>query len=95
MLTKSQGAGGAANPSRAPLVAVVDDDQSVREALERLLGSVGLKAKVLAPAEDFISSDHLGQTKCFILDVHMPGISGLEHQARLVLLTLTPHDREH
>jgi FixJ family two-component response regulator len=74
----------------------VDDDQSVREALEKLLGSVGFRAKVLASAEDFIGSEHLGQTKCLILDVHLPGTSGLEHQARLVLLTLTPsHDRKH
>jgi FixJ family two-component response regulator len=96
VVTKSKRAGGIANPSRAPLVAIVDDDQSVRVALERLLNSVGFRAKVLASAEDLISSDYLGQTKCLILDVHMPGRSGLEHQARLVLLTLTPpHDRKH
>ena len=95
VLTKSKRADGAANPSRAPLVAIVDDDQSVREALEKLLGSEGFRAKVSASAEDFISSDHLGQARCFVLDVHIPGMSGLEHQARLVLLTLTPHDRKH
>ena len=83
-------------PSRAPLVAIVDDDQSVREALERFLHSVRFTAQVFAPAEDLINSDHLGQTKCLILDVHTPGVSGLEHQARLVLLTLTsPHNRRH
>src|SRR5690242_8682217 len=95
VLTKSQRASGVANPSRAPLVAIVDDDQSVREALERLLDSVGLRAEVLGSAEAFGSLDHLSQTKCLILDVHIPGMSGLDHQARLVLLTLTPHDRKH
>jgi FixJ family two-component response regulator len=95
VLTKSKRADGAATPSRAPLVAIVDNDQSVCEALEKLLGSEGFRAKVFASAEDFSSSDHLGQAKCLILDVHLPGMSGLEHQARLVVLTLTPHDRKH
>ena len=95
VLTKSKRADGAANPSRAPLVAIVDDDQSVREALEKLLNSVGIRPKVFASAEGFSSSDHLAQAKFLILDVHTPGMSGLEHQARLVLLTLTPHDRKH
>ena len=96
VLTKSKRADGLEHPSRSPLVAIVDDDQSVREALERLLHSAGFSAQVFAPAEDLIRRGHLGQTKCLVLHLHMPGMSGLEHHARLVLLTLTPpHDRTH
>lgn len=67
----------------APLVAVVDDDEAIREALESLLKSVGFRADVFASAEGFINSDHLGETRCLILDVWMPGMSGFELQGRL------------
>ena len=87
---KSKRADWAANSSRAPLVAIVDDDQSVREALEILLNSVGFGAKDFTSAQDFVSSDCLGKAKCLILDVLIPGKSGIELQARLVLLTRTP-----
>lgn len=66
-----------------PLIAVVDDDQSVREALENLISSVGLEVKLFASAEDFLDSDVSSQTDCAILDVRLPGISGLELQQRL------------
>ena len=65
------------------LIAVVDDDRSVREALENLISSVGLEVKLFASAEDFLSSDTLAQADCVILDVRLPGISGLELQKRL------------
>lgn len=65
------------------LIAVVDDDQSVREALENLISSVGFDVKLFASAEDFLDSDTPLQTDCAILDVRLPGISGLELQRRL------------
>ena len=66
------------------LIAVVDDDQSVREGLENLISSVGFEVKLFASAEDFLDSDTPLQTGCAILDVRLPGISGLELQQRLV-----------
>jgi FixJ family two-component response regulator len=65
------------------VIAVVDDDQSVREALENLISSVGFEVKLFASAEDFLDSDTSLQTDCAILDVRLPGISGLELQQRL------------
>jgi two-component system response regulator FixJ len=65
------------------LIAVVDDDESVREALENLISSVGLQVKLFASAEDFLGSETPSQTDCAILDVRLPGISGLELQKRL------------
>ncbi len=64
-------------------IAVVDDDHSVREALENLISSVGLEVNLFASAEDFLSSEASLQTDCAILDVRLPGISGLELQKRL------------
>ena len=66
------------------LIAVVDDDQSVREGLENLISSVGFEVKLFASSEDFLDSDVRLQTDCAILDVRLPGISGLELQQRLV-----------
>ena len=65
------------------LIAVVDDDQSVREALENLISSVGFEVQLFASAEDFLDSDTLSQVDCAILDVRLPGISGLELQQQL------------
>ena len=66
-----------------PLIAVVDDDQSVREALENLISSVGFEVKLFASAEDFLDSDAPLQTDCAVLDLCLPGITGLELQRRL------------
>lgn len=68
---------------RKPLIAVVDDDLSVREALENLISSVGFEVKLFASAEEFLDSDVALRTDCAILDVCLPGISGLELQQRL------------
>lgn len=65
------------------LIAVVDDDQSVRDALENLISSVGFEVKLFASAEDFLDSDTPLQTDCAVLDVRLPGITGLELQRRL------------
>lgn len=66
-----------------PLVSVVDDDESVRESLPDLLREFGFDASAFSSAEEFLSSDILGQTKCLILDIAMPGMSGLDLQQEL------------
>ena len=65
------------------VIAVVDDDRSVREGLENLISSVGFEVRLFASAEDFLDSNTRLQTDCAILDVRLPGISGLELQKRL------------
>ncbi len=62
----------------APLVAVVDDDISVRESLESLIRSVGLEVRLSASAEEFLSSAHPRNADCLVLDVRLPGMSGVE-----------------
>ena len=66
------------------LVAVVDDDESVRESLPDLLGVLGYAAKAFASAEEFLTSDGVCDTQCLILDVKMPGMSGPELQRELL-----------
>ena len=66
-----------------PLVAVVDDDESVRESLPDLLGEFGFDARVFASAEEFLVYDCLGQTKGLVLDIAMPGMTGLDLQQEL------------
>jgi FixJ family two-component response regulator len=65
------------------LVAIVDDDESMRVALHGLLKAVGLPAKAFASAETFLESGQQHETACLIADIRMPGISGLELQAKL------------
>lgn len=65
------------------IIAVVDDDQSVRVALENLISSVGLEVKLFASAEEFLDSDAAWKTDCAVLDVRLPGISGFELQRKL------------
>jgi FixJ family two-component response regulator len=69
--------------SDRPLLAVVDDDESVRESLPDLLREFGFAARVFSSAEEFLSSDCLDHTRCLILDVAMPGMSGPELQREL------------
>jgi len=64
-------------------VAVVDDDESVRESLPDLLLEFGFAARAFASAEEFLASDCLDQTRCLILDVAMPGMSGPDLQREL------------
>lgn len=68
--------------SKTP-ISVVDDDESVRRALKRLLVSSGFTAEVFSSAQEFLNSAHLLDTGCIILDVQMPGMSGLELQSHL------------
>jgi len=60
------------------LVAVVDDDFSVRESLESLIRSVGMEVRVFASAEEFLNSAHSRKADCLVLDVRLPGMSGVE-----------------
>src|ERR1700747_2464704 len=65
------------------LIAIVDDDDLMRNALQGLLKSVGLSAKAFSSAEEFLQSGQQRQTACLIADIRMPGMSGLELQAIL------------
>jgi len=65
------------------LVSVVDDDQSVRESLPDMLRQCGFAAEAFSSAEAFLASGVVGQTRCLILDVTMPGMSGPELQREL------------
>src|SRR5258707_4182349 len=66
------------------LVAIVDDDQSFREALESLLRVIGFRTAIFASARNFLDSPQLPSVSCAILDVSMPGMDGLELQRHLV-----------
>ena len=70
-------------PIEMPLISIVDDDESVRNALKSLIDSVGFRAEVFDSGEKFLNSPVLSQTDCLITDVRMPGMSGLELQDRL------------
>ena len=65
------------------LVAILDDDDSVRTALQGLLKAVDLPAQAFATAEEFLQSGQQHQIACLIADIRMPGMSGLELQAKL------------
>lgn len=65
------------------LVAIVDDDDLMRSALEGLLKAVGLRAQAFSSAEEFLESGQPRETACLIADIRMPGMSGLELQAKL------------
>src|SRR6202022_5088063 len=65
------------------LIAIVDDDQSFREALESLLKLIGFHTAIFASARDFLDSPQLPNVSCAILDVSMPGMDGLEVQRHL------------
>ena len=68
----------------APLVSVVDDDSSVRTALDRLMRSVRMNVNLFASAEEFLNSTHTRKADCLILDVRLPGMSGVELHRHLL-----------
>ena len=72
-----------ATQGKTNLVAIVDDDDLMRSALQGLLKAVGLPARAFASAEEFLMSGQQHETACLIADIRMPGISGLELQAKL------------
>ena len=67
------------------LVSVVDDDESVRESLPDLLREFGFEAQAFSSAKEFLASDYVGQAKCLILDIAMPGMSAPVLQKELTL----------
>src|SRR6185503_986088 len=64
-------------------ISIVDDDDSVRQALKSLIDSVGFRAEVFGSGEEYLNSPYVYETDCLIADVRMPGMSGLELQDRL------------
>ena len=86
-----------------PMISIVDDDLSVREATMDLLRAMGFTAKVFSCAAEFLASELRHNTSCLISDMRMPGMSGLELRDRLVeagtpiptiLMTAFPNDRD-
>ena len=81
-----------------PVVSIVDDDESIRQALDGLLRSAGLAAAAFGSVEEFLRSEQLATTGCLILDLRMPGIDGLQLQQwlraeghRVPIIVLTAH----
>lgn len=82
-----------------PAIAVVDDDASVRRALQRLLRSAGFVVETFATAREFLDAGHWAETACLVLDIHLPGMSGFELQEHLAvsgapipIVFITAHD---
>jgi FixJ family two-component response regulator len=87
---------------RKPLISIVDDDESVREATKGLMKSLGYTSEAFPSAENFLQSHHALRTSCLIADVNMPGMSGLDLRHHLsasgkaiptILITAYPDDR--
>jgi CheY-like chemotaxis protein len=70
-------------PDERSIVSVVDDDESVRESLPDLLNEFGYSVRTFSSALEFLAWDALEQTKCLVLDITMPGMTGIELQAEL------------
>ena len=66
------------------MIAIVDDDEAVREALKGLVRSLGYRASTFGSAEAFLNSEQINDTSCLVTDVQMPGLSGLDMQDRLI-----------
>ena len=71
---------------KVPVISIVDDDESVREATKGLVRSLGYVAATFASGEEFLNSDRVNDTSCLITDVQMPGLDGLELQSRLTTM---------
>lgn len=85
-----------------PMIAIVEDDESVREATMSLIRAAGFELEAFPSADDFLQSEALRRTDCLVADVHMPGMSGLELHGRLlksgspiptVLITAYPDEK--
>ena len=87
---------------KIPVISIVDDDESVREATKGLVRSLGYSAATFASADEFLASDRVDDTSCLITDVQMPGLSGLElqhhltdrgHRLPIIFVTAYPEER--
>jgi FixJ family two-component response regulator len=67
-----------------PIIYIVDDDESIRRAMQRLFRSVDMDVEVFGSAQEFLDSEHRKQNACMIVDIKMPGMSGLELQEVLL-----------
>ena len=88
-------------PKAKPLISIVDDDESMREAIKGLMRSLGYRVEAVASAQEFLSSRHVRRTSCLIADMQMPGMTGLDLYQRLstsgkpiptILITAYPDD---
>ena len=86
---------------RIPLISIVDDDDALRKSLDNLIRSVGWRAQVFPSAEAFLSSNQVPAPDCLILDIRLPGISGLKLQRQLAetnsampIIFITAHEDE-
>ena len=86
----------------SPVISIIDDDPSVRQATDGLVRSLGYRSVTFASAEDFLQSNCIEDTSCVITDVQMPGLSGVELQSMLrergtrvpmIFITAYPEDR--
>ena len=88
-------------PKAKPLISIVDDDESMREAIKGLMRSLGYRVEAAGSAPEFLSAPHVRRTSCLIADMQMPGMTGLELHQRLsisgkpiptILITAYPDD---
>ena len=88
-------------PKAKPLISIIDDDESMREAIKGLMRSLGYRVEAAASAQEFLSSRHIRRTSCLIADMQMPGMTGLELHRHLsasgkpiptILITAYPDD---
>ena len=66
------------------MIAIVDDDEALREAMKSLVRSLGYSVSTFGSAEEFLNSEQINDTSCLVTDVQMPGLSGLDLQDRLI-----------
>jgi FixJ family two-component response regulator len=74
----------AVNLPKDPLISIIDDDTSVREATKGFVRSMGYAAEAFASAEEYLESDRVADTACLITDIQMPAMSGADLQDRLI-----------
>jgi FixJ family two-component response regulator len=74
---------------KVPVISIIDDDASMRNATRRLIKSLGLNANTFASAEEFLESNGVHDTSCVITDMQMPGLSGAELQGHLIAQGVT------
>lgn len=88
--------------SKGLVISIVDDDESFRGALKKLICSLGYVAATFASAEDYLQSDRLWDTSCLITDIHMSGMSGVElqnwligdgHRTPVIFMTAFPEEK--